>query len=152
MTECDWRLILKDCRDYSRIRCLLAVYLLTPNETTGHRPCSYELEVASKDIAEIMSISRPSVHVLLDALQKEGLIFKEHYGRIVITPPGRKRAVYLKKHIQAMAAAFEESLGTTLLESAALALHCVDMMSAERLMEIESADSVYVREKGVISC
>ena len=118
----------------------------------NNRPCSYELEVASKDIAEIMSISRPSVHVLLDALQKEGLIFKEHYGRIVITPPGRKRAVYLKKHIQTMAAAFEESLGTSLLESAALALHCVEMMSAERLMEIESADSVYVREKGVISC
>ena len=80
MTECDWRSILKDCRDYSRIRCLLAVYLLTPNETTGHRICSYELEVASKDIAEIMSISRPSVHVLLDKAAAKAAAMLERLG------------------------------------------------------------------------
>ena len=73
-------MILKDCRDYSRKRCLLAVYLLTPNKTTEHGICSYELEVASKDIAEIMSISRPSVHVLLDEAAAKAASMMERLG------------------------------------------------------------------------
>ena len=152
ITECDWRTILKDCQIYSRMRCLLAVYAMTPKETTVRKLLPYEQEVASKDIADLMGISRPSVHVLLDALQKEGLIYKEHYGRVVLTPPGKKRAAYLRKHISFLTDTIAKRLGTTMIESVVLAFQCVDMMSAERVTEIENVGQLYIEEKEVISC
>lgn len=150
LNEIDWRAILKEHRIFSRMRCLLTVYFMTPPDTRIRKCLPYEMEVASKDIAEMMEISRPSVHVLLDALQKEGLVYKEHYGRVVLTSPGQIKAAYLRKHLSLMTEMIGNQLGTTLLESAVLACQCVDMMDAERLDEIENMTTA--EEKGVISC
>ena len=150
LNQMDWQAILKDHRIYSRMRCLLAVYFMTPIGTSNQQWFPYGMEVASKDIAETMKISRPSVHVLLDALQKERLIHKEHYGRVILTPFGQKRVVFLRKHLDAMTEIIGNNLGTTMLESAVLASHCIDLLDEKRLEEIENMTAA--TEKDVMTC
>ncbi|MGN1021443.1 MAG: metal-dependent transcriptional regulator [Aristaeellaceae bacterium] len=62
----------------SQIRFLLAVLSLT----------SMDEDVASKNIAHILGISRPSVHGMLEQMIERGLVEKARYGRARLTAEG----------------------------------------------------------------
>ena len=66
----------------SLIRCLLAVYALSE---------SFEV-IASKDVAHLLGVKRPTIHRSLEVLQEKGLIQKELYGDVHLTEAGRARA------------------------------------------------------------
>ena len=63
----------------SLIRCLLAVLALSE---------SFDV-VASKDVAQLLGVKRPTIHRSLEMLQQKGLIHKEPYGDIHLTDAGR---------------------------------------------------------------
>ncbi|MBQ4088835.1 MAG: metal-dependent transcriptional regulator, partial [Clostridia bacterium] len=59
----------------NQMRCLLAILSLTRmNE-----------EVASKNVARLLGVTRPSVHKALDILAGKELIEKAHYGAAKLT-------------------------------------------------------------------
>ena len=66
----------------SLIRCLLAVLALSE---------SFDV-VASKDVAQLLGVKRPTIHRSLEMLQQKGLIHKEPYGDIHLTDAGREQA------------------------------------------------------------
>ncbi|MGL4987005.1 MAG: metal-dependent transcriptional regulator [Treponemataceae bacterium] len=43
-----------------------------------------------KDIAQLLNISKPSVHTALHALEQKGMIVHEHYGSITLTEQGQQ--------------------------------------------------------------
>ncbi len=71
----------------SLIRCLLAVYALSE---------AYA-KIASKDVAHLLGVKRPTVHRSLTVLQEKGLVQKELYGDIHLTEQGRTEAARLEK-------------------------------------------------------
>ena len=72
----------------SLIRCLLAVYALSE---------SFEV-IASKDVAHLLGVKRPTIHRSLEVLQEKDLIQKELYGDVHLTEAGRARAQQLEAH------------------------------------------------------
>lgn len=71
----------------SHIRCLLAVLAL-----------SDEFErVASKDVARLLGVRKPTVHNTLAALKARGLIDKERYGDARLTEAGLTLARRLER-------------------------------------------------------
>ena len=66
----------------SLIRCLLAVLALSE---------SFDV-VASKDVAQLLGVKRPTIHRSLEMLQQKGLIHKEPYGDIHLTAVNRRSA------------------------------------------------------------
>ena len=66
----------------SLIRCLLAVLALSE---------SFDV-VASKDVAQLLGVKRPTIHRSLEMLQQKGLIHKEPYGDIHLTDDGMRMA------------------------------------------------------------
>lgn len=62
----------------NQIRFLLAVLSLTP---MGE-------DIASKNIARILGITRPSVHGMLEQMIERGFVEKAHYGRARLTTEG----------------------------------------------------------------
>ena len=66
----------------SLIRCLLAVLALS--ETCD--------AVASKDVARLLGVKRPTIHRTLQLLVEKGLIEKELYGDVFLTEKGRAAA------------------------------------------------------------
>ncbi len=71
----------------SLIRCLLAVYALSE---------TYE-KIASKDVAHLLGVKRPTVHRSLTVLQEKGLVQKELYSDVHLTEQGQAEAVRLEK-------------------------------------------------------
>lgn len=71
----------------SLIRCLLAVLALSE---------SFDV-VASKDVAQLLGVKRPTIHRSLEMLQQKGLIHKEPYGDIHLTDAGREQAQRMER-------------------------------------------------------
>ena len=101
----------------SQIRCLLTVLELSRERGKG-------AGIASKDIADRMEISRPSVHRLLDCLDKAGYIIKIYYGPVLLTDAGREEAERLELRCRHMAdsLALRYEISRSECESAALLL------------------------------
>ena len=98
----------------SLIRCLLAVLALS--ESFG--------SVASKDVARLLGVKRPTVHRSLEVLQEKGLIQKELYGDVHLTEEGRAmaRAMETRRDDLTMLFARQYSLPPEECVSAAFAL------------------------------
>lgn len=64
------------------MRCLLAVAALSE---------AYD-KVASKDIAHLLGVCKPTIHNTLASLQERGLVDKERYGDVKLTEAGRRAA------------------------------------------------------------
>jgi len=62
----------------TQIRCLLALLALSRQSE----------DIASKDVARLLGVSRPSVHKALDLLCREGLVEKYPYGAVHLSPAG----------------------------------------------------------------
>ena len=71
----------------SLIRCLLAVLALSD---------TFE-RVASKDVAHLLGVRKPTIHNTLLALQERGLIDKERYGDVHLTDEGLAAARRLER-------------------------------------------------------
>ena len=66
----------------TNIRYLLAIYELS----------QVRLEVSSKDIARVLTVSRASVTSMMSILIETRMVDKERYGKIHLTPLGRTLA------------------------------------------------------------
>lgn len=66
----------------TNIRYLLAIYELS----------QVRLEVSSKDIARVLTVSRASVTSMMSILIEKCMVDKERYGKIHLTPLGRTLA------------------------------------------------------------
>lgn len=62
----------------NQIRCLLAILALTRMDE----------EVASKNVAKLLGVTKPTVHKALDILVSKGLLVKEHYGSARLSERG----------------------------------------------------------------
>lgn len=83
------------------IRCLLAVLALSESFET----------VASKDVAQLLGVKRPTVHRSLETLQEKGMICKERYGDVRLTDAGRERARVLETRRDDLAMLFARQFG-----------------------------------------
>lgn len=84
----------------SLIRCLLAVLALSE---------SFDV-VASKDVAQLLGVKRPTIHRSLEMLQQKGLIHKEPYGDIHLTDAGREQAQRMERPARRFVAAVFKAL------------------------------------------
>ncbi len=84
----------------SSIRILLAVLALDD---------VYQ-RVASKDVAHLLGVRKPTIHNALAALQDKGIIAKERYGDVYLTAQGRELARRLEKQRDDLAIMFARDM------------------------------------------
>ena len=113
----------------AQIRCVLAILALTRMEE----------EVASKNIAKLMGITRPSVHKMLDVLVSKGVLEKEHYGTAKLTERGIELAERLESRKERLLILFSKQFGLSPDESSAAATLLMSGLSEERLNRLECA-------------
>jgi len=114
----------------NQMRCLLAILSLTRmNE-----------EVASKNVAKLLGVTRPSVHKALDILVGKGLLEKAHYGAAKLTRQGLELAEALEERQDALLLLFGRRFGLDMDEASLAAL---SLMSELRP---ESIDKLLVNE------
>ncbi len=107
----------------SLIRCLLAVLALTEN---------YE-RVASKDVAHLLGVRKPTIHNTLLTLQERGLIDKERYGDVHLTDEGLETAHRLEHQRDDLALLFSRELGLEPEESVRAAILMISELSEESI-------------------
>ena len=107
----------------SLIRCLLAVLALNEN---------YE-RVASKDVAHLLGVRKPTIHNTLLTLQERGLIDKERYGDVHLTDEGLDTARRLERQRDDLALLFSRELGLEPEESVRAAILMISELSEESL-------------------
>lgn len=103
----------------SLIRCLLAVYALSE---------SFEV-VASKDVAHLLGVKRPTIHRSLEILQRKGLIQKAPYGDIHLTDDGMRMAQTLERQRDDIAVLFARRFGLASEEGTAAAFALMSCLS-----------------------
>ena len=111
----------------SLIRCLLAVYALSE---------TYEA-VASKDVARLLGVKRPTVHRTLTLLQEKNLIQKELYGDIHLTEEGRAEAQRLEGRRDDLALLFSRHFGLSPEESVKAAFALLGELGEESLEKLK---------------
>lgn len=63
-------------------------------------------EVSSRQIAQVLGVTKPSVTHVLDALMKRGVVVKERYGKIYLTDRGIMAARYYQRLVERILAEF----------------------------------------------
>ena len=116
----------------SQIRCLMTV-LSIDREQKNQRP------VMSKDIADRLSISRPSAHRLLESLSKAHYIIKEAYGPVILTEEGRHEALRMEERCRNLTQSLLQRYRLTPDEGETAAMLLMSRMTEESLQAIESA-------------
>ena len=111
----------------SLIRCLLAVYALSEN---------FEI-IASKDVAQLLGVKRPTVHRSLQVLQERGMIQKELYGDVFLTEKGRAAAHALETRRDDLALLFARQFGLSPEESLKAAFALMSELSDESLEKLK---------------
>ena len=112
----------------SLIRCLLAVLALS--ETCD--------AVASKDVAHLLGVKRPTIHRSLQLLVEKGMIEKELYGDVFLTEKGRAMARTLETRRDDLALLFARQFGLSPEESVKAAFALMSELSDESLEKIHS--------------
>ena len=105
----------------SLIRCLLAVLALSD---TSER-------VASKDVAHLLGVRKPTIHNTLLALQERGLIDKERYGDVHLTDEGLAAARRLERQRDDLALLFARELGLESEEAVRAAILMISELSED---------------------
>lgn len=116
----------------SQIRCLLALNALREHHGA----------VASKDIARLLGISRPSVHRLLGALAEEGLVIKERYGSVQLSEQGIETASQLEARRDCLTLFFARSCLLPMDESTNAAMLLMSGLQEQSLQTLEKAESL----------
>ena len=110
----------------SLIRCLLAVLALSE---------SFDI-VASKDVAHLLGVKRPTIHRSLEMLQQKGMIHKEPYGDIHLTDAGREQAQRMERQRDDLALLFAKRYGLPAEESVRAAFALMSTLSQESLSQL----------------
>lgn len=110
------------------IRCLLAVSALD-----AQMPA-----VASKDVARLLGVKRPTVHRSLALLQEKGLVEKAPYGDVHLTAEGKARAQCLETRRDDLALLFSRRFCLPPDESVRAAFALMDVLSEESLLSLQS--------------
>lgn len=105
----------------SLIRCLLAVLALSD---------TFEC-VASKDVAHLLGVRKPTIHNTLLALQERGLIDKERYGDVHLTDEGLAAARRLERQRDDLALLFARELGLESEEAVRAAILMISELSED---------------------
>ncbi len=66
-----------------------------------------------KDIAQRLSLTKPSVHVALHTLEERGMIEHKHYGAITLTDPGKKAYEKIKEKHNVLTLFLEKIVGVS---------------------------------------
>ena len=111
----------------SLIRCLLAVLALSE---------SFDV-VASKDVAQLLGVKRPTIHRSLEMLQQKGLIHKEPYGDILLTDAGREQAQRMERQRDDLSLLFSKRYGLPTEESVRAAFALMSALSADSLARLQ---------------
>lgn len=90
-----------------------------------------------KDIAEILKVSKPSVHTALHQLENKGMITHEHYGAITITKIGAKRYSAIKHRHDTLKQYLIQVLGVSAENAEKDACEMEHKMSNETFSKIE---------------
>ena len=110
----------------TQIRCLLAILALKRMEEG----------VASKDVAKLMGVSRPSVHKTLDILCREGIVAKEPYGDICFTPEGRQMIETIEGDLESLFLMFSREFGLDPDESNTAAILLISELKPESIRKL----------------
>lgn len=110
----------------SLIRCLLAVLSLSQ---------AYEI-VASKDVARLLGVKRPTVHRSLEILREKGVLDKAPYGDIRLTESGRALAKEMEERRDDLTLLFSRKFGLTPEESIRAALILMSELKEESLARL----------------
>ncbi len=113
----------------NQIRCLLAVLALARMEE----------DVASKDVAKLLGVSKPSVHKALDILVDKGLLEKKPYSTSRLTRTGYDLAVRLEARKERLFLLFSQTYGLSLDESSLAATVLLSSLKDESLDKLDSA-------------
>ena len=105
----------------SLIRCLLAVLALSDTF----------VRVASKDVAHLLGVRKPTIHNTLLALQERGLIDKERYGDVHLTDEGLAAARRLERQRDDLALLFARELGLESEEAVRAAILMISELSED---------------------
>lgn len=120
----------------NQIRCLLAILALTRMEE----------EVASKNVAKLLGVTKPSVHKALEILVNKGLLEKAHYGSAKLTVTGLELAERLEARQESLVLLFSQAFGLTMDESSAAATLLMSELGEESLVKLENFKANAVRQ------
>ena len=90
------------------------------------------------DIAERLQIAKPSVTAALNVLKEKGLVTQERYGKVFLTPEGRKRALVVQRRHRVLRKFLVDGLGVgekVAENDACLMEHAVSPETMEKLIE-----------------
>ena len=110
----------------SIIRCLLAILALSEN---------YE-RIASKDIAYLLGIERPSAHRTLSILKEKKLIEQEPYGDVRFTYDGFELAKKLRECKDDLMLLFSMGYGLDINESIKAAILLMSELEEESINKL----------------
>lgn len=111
-----------------QIRCLLAILALTRMDE----------ELASKNVAKLLGVTKPTVHKALDILVSKGLLEKEHYGSARLSERGMALAEQLEARQERLLLLFSQTFGLSMDESSAAATLLMSELREESLVQLES--------------
>ena len=111
----------------SQIKCLIALGSLS----------QINREIASKDVAKLLGVSRPSIHKVLDILSREQLTEKAPYGAIHLTPTGRALAEAMTARQERLMVMFADHFGLALDEGSLAATQLMSTLSESSLERLE---------------
>ncbi len=111
----------------NQMRCLLAILALT----------RVDEEVASKSVAKLLGVIRPTVHKALDILMNKGLLEKEHYGSAHLTEQGLALAEQLEMRQERLILLFCRTFDLPMDESCIAATLLMSGLSEESPTRLE---------------
>lgn len=119
------------------IRCLLAVLALS--ETCP--------PVASKDVAHLLGVKKPTVHHTLEQLRDRGLIEKELYGDVHLTAQGLTLARRLDTRRDDLSMLFAHHFGLPMEECTHAALVLMGSLNEDSLRRLQTLCAAPIKEE-----
>ncbi|MBP8613543.1 MAG: metal-dependent transcriptional regulator [Firmicutes bacterium] len=99
---------------------------------------SAEQSVRVTDIADKLQIAKPSVTAALNVLKERGFVTQERYGKVYLTPEGRKHALGVQRRHRVLRKFLVDVLGVgeeVAENDACLMEHAVSPETMQKLIE-----------------
>lgn len=103
-------------------------------------------KLRSNEVAEKMSVSRPSVHRMLAQLEKMKLITKERYSFVMLTKQGAEIAESYAVHLQRLSQYFVHSICVSEHTARESAITLLGELDEEKMHEINDKILLHARE------
>lgn len=114
------------------IRCILAISALS-------EVCP---SVASKDVAKLLGLKRPTIHRALEAMRAKGLILKEPYGDIHLTKAGSLIARKLEEERDQISILFVRKFSFSPDEATRAAILLISELNEDSLLKLRASESL----------